>query len=215
MTDGFYITDYFTGKEFHIDREGSRRITEGVYETAIDKYYGRGGPLPEKFKEEHGIKHGFYGFSEYGDDTYDVFYMKNNGYYMYACMPESAINSYVEEEDEFEEEDGGPKSEYGEDVMEWLFKHFAEDEKDQMLIGLAKNPAIRKWMVDYWDYIQDMDHNAAGYYDWLDGNSFKSVLLDITGIDVDDSMEDFFLYDDLDKIDAVARDLYNRRKGLQ
>ena len=216
MTDGFYITDYFTEKEYYIERNRAwRRITEGVYETAIDIYYGMGGPLPKAYMEKNNIERGFYGESEYGVDTYDVFAMTSSGYYKYACVPCSELNPYLKEEDPYMFEDEGPKSNSGEDVMEWLFKHFAEDEKDQMLIGLARNPAIRKWMVDYWDYLQDMDHNAAGCYDWLDSDAFKATLLDVTGISVDESMEDVLLYDDLDQIDAVARDLYNRRKGLQ
>lgn len=217
MTDGFYISDCYTDKEYYIERNRAwRRITEGIYERANDVYYGRGGPLPDAYMKKNNIKHGFYGESEYADDTYDVFAMTNGGYFKYACVPYSELNPYLKEEDPYMfKDDEGPKSEYGEDVMEWLCQHFEKDEKDQMLVSLAKNPAIRKWMVDFWDYIQDMDHNAAGYYDWLDGNTFKLTLLDITGISVDDTMEDFFLYDDLDKIDAVGRDLYNRRKGLQ
>lgn len=216
MPTYFYITDLFTSKEYKINRtSGFQVITEGIYEAAIDRYYGIGDSLPDSFKQAYGIQYGFSGPSEYRDGNLDVFACMNDGSYVYACMPEQEVQDYQDVDYDDYVTVVAPRSDKGDDVMEFLLLKFSEEERDRDLIASAQDADVLKWMADYWGYLQYVDRNAAGVWDWLDGGYFKTLLLDITGRDIDTYVEQFLVYDDLDRIDATARDLYERRKALQ
>ena len=160
-----------------------KQVTEGVYEGAIDVYYGRGENIPPEMKAKYGYKYGFIAQNEYG--TYDVYGFKDGRYYWFEADEEDIP---FEEE---EEEDTGPASRDGKDVMEWLYKHFAEDSNDRRLIELGRNPEIMDYMASLYDLIHDMDRNAAGPYDWLDSSVYKYTLMDAVGLVNDEGLDEF------------------------
>ena len=51
------------------------RISEGVYEGAIDRFYGLGEPIPDDMKAKYGYSYGFIVSNE--EESYGVFGIKN------------------------------------------------------------------------------------------------------------------------------------------
>lgn len=105
--DYFYITDIFSqdGKEYKIYRKRKfQPITEGVYEHAIDRYYGLGKALPDTYKQEIGAYAGFYAENENRDSNYDVFVWMPDNTYQYASVPKKTIDAH--NKDDSEENEG-------------------------------------------------------------------------------------------------------------
>lgn len=207
-----HIKDIYTDKYVKLKRTRKpTRVPEGVYEGAIDRYYGYGEPLPQSLKEKYGFEYGF--ITPNDRCRYEIFGHRNGQYYFFELEHEDIVFDEDLEEKRWDETE--PKSNRGKDVMDWLFEGFCQEFDDQMLIGLAQVPEIRQWLVDFWDWIHDIDHNAATAEEvgtW----GFRHDLLDITGLEPDEYVFELLSAGEPpENWDSRERDLIQRRAELQ
>jgi len=212
----FYIMDLNTHKEYKITRKRSfQRITEGIYETSIERFYGLYESLTDEMKKDFNARYGFYATDE--DGSIAVFIRGNDSNYYYKAMTEKELNAYlVPDKDEYFDElfNAGPSSNNAADVMVWLCELSEFEHQNRDYGELANNPIIRSWMEDFYTYIHSHDHNAARAKYWLDGGIFDSLLFDLSGENINPELVEGLKYD-ASEGDAEAIKLLERRRLIQ